>query len=268
MEGNESPVKSTIFTQSDAIAMLRLAVLVAQQPPGLKSRGIPLLQGLCENLSTRRASLFVIPPLSPSSTLKLSLVHSLAVGKDKDELAMRTESMARSCMLVGPHGLGTEPSNGVIAWSELFEGDQDQRAPMGGHFLCSLRLNARAPTLCLTFHRFSSQGRFTEREVAFVQSMHHSYPLGDSAGDGVERIPTLPPRCAEVFKLLGEGLSEKEISNNLRIGISTVHTHVRSLYERLGIRSRGELISLWFREYRRPARSGCSAYMRRSTDYY
>ena len=53
-----------------------------------------------------------------------------------------------------------------------------------------------------------------------------------------ERLGRLTPREREVLALLGEGLSDKEMSNRLGVGKDTVHTHMVNLLGKLGAESR------------------------------
>lgn len=51
----------------------------------------------------------------------------------------------------------------------------------------------------------------------------------------------LTPREAAVLELLQGGRSNGEIAAQLHIGVETVRTHARSIYRKLGVRSRREL---------------------------
>lgn len=51
----------------------------------------------------------------------------------------------------------------------------------------------------------------------------------------------LSPREREILDLLVEGLRYKEIGARLSISIDTVRTHIRHIYDKLQVRSRGEL---------------------------
>jgi DNA-binding CsgD family transcriptional regulator len=48
----------------------------------------------------------------------------------------------------------------------------------------------------------------------------------------------------KIFGLLLDGKSNKEISDNLKIGLSTVKTHITSIYSKLGVSSRKEALNL------------------------
>ena len=49
---------------------------------------------------------------------------------------------------------------------------------------------------------------------------------------------SLTPREREMLRLLAEGLSDKEISGRLHVGIGTVRNHIVSMFGKLGVHSR------------------------------
>ena len=51
-------------------------------------------------------------------------------------------------------------------------------------------------------------------------------------------IERLTPREREVLQALADGLSDKEISENLHVGIGTVRNHLVSVFGKLGVNSR------------------------------
>ena len=51
-------------------------------------------------------------------------------------------------------------------------------------------------------------------------------------------IERLTPREREVLQALADGLSDKEISENLHVGVGTVRNHLVSVFGKLGINSR------------------------------
>jgi DNA-binding CsgD family transcriptional regulator len=53
----------------------------------------------------------------------------------------------------------------------------------------------------------------------------------------------LTPREIDVYELVGQGYRNREIAKALFISESTAKVHIRHLYEKLGVRSRAELIA-------------------------
>ena len=60
--------------------------------------------------------------------------------------------------------------------------------------------------------------------------------------NGSERSEKLSPREKEVLKALAEGLSNKEIAQQLHITEKTVKAHFSSIYRKLNVRSRSQAI--------------------------
>lgn len=56
-------------------------------------------------------------------------------------------------------------------------------------------------------------------------------------------LPDLTPREREVLELLANGLLYKEIAEKLGITYDTVHTHLRTIYEKLQVRSRTQAVT-------------------------
>jgi DNA-binding NarL/FixJ family response regulator len=67
-------------------------------------------------------------------------------------------------------------------------------------------------------------------------------------GQGGERsapvLPSITPRESSVLDLLATGGGYAEIADELAIAINTVRTHVRSLYDKLGVENRAEAVNL------------------------
>lgn len=55
----------------------------------------------------------------------------------------------------------------------------------------------------------------------------------------------LSQRELEVLQLLAQGHRSKEIAEELGIGVGTVNTYVRNVYEKLHVRSRAEAVARW-----------------------
>lgn len=58
----------------------------------------------------------------------------------------------------------------------------------------------------------------------------------------------LTPREEEVLRLLAKGHRSKEIAADLSIGLGTVNTYVRNIYEKLHVRSRAEAVARLMRK--------------------
>lgn len=60
----------------------------------------------------------------------------------------------------------------------------------------------------------------------------------DRDRDAQRSVDQLTPREREVLKALAEGLSDKEISEQLHVGVGTVRNHLVSIFGKLGVNSR------------------------------
>lgn len=60
----------------------------------------------------------------------------------------------------------------------------------------------------------------------------------------------LTTREADVFRLLVEGYTLKECAQKLEIKYSTINTHMTSIYKKLNVKSRAELI-IRYRDYQK-----------------
>ena len=69
-----------------------------------------------------------------------------------------------------------------------------------------------------------------------VQSFRRPMPAPDGAAD-------LSPREREVLEFLGRGYLYKEIADSLGIGVTTVTTYIRRIYEKLHVRSRSQAVA-------------------------
>ncbi len=95
-----------------------------------------------------------------------------------------------------------------------------------------------------------TQGRDIINAIHLASRGMHVLPRSAAATAGQEEeeqqfgIPApelLTPREADVLELLQEGLSNKQIAQELSIGIETVRTHTRNIYAKLGISTRRDL---------------------------
>jgi DNA-binding NarL/FixJ family response regulator len=57
-------------------------------------------------------------------------------------------------------------------------------------------------------------------------------------------LPSLTPKEKDVLETLASGGSYSEIAGALGVKVNTVRTHIRSLYEKLGVENRAEAVNL------------------------
>jgi LuxR family maltose regulon positive regulatory protein len=86
-------------------------------------------------------------------------------------------------------------------------------------------------------------GGFDSRFAGEILSDLKGGSPGDwTAGDGAGLIDPLSDREIEVLKRLDSQLSIPEIANLLHIAVSTLRTHIRNIYSKLGVHSRFEAV--------------------------
>ena len=76
------------------------------------------------------------------------------------------------------------------------------------------------------------------------RGLHLVLPSGEGESDSSAGGPELlTPREADVLGQLQTGRSNAEIADSLHLGVETVKTHARSIYRKLGVNSRRELLA-------------------------
>jgi len=63
-------------------------------------------------------------------------------------------------------------------------------------------------------------------------------------GNDVGEWPTLSDRETDVLKLVAQGYVNKEIAQRLGIGVATVSTHIKSLYRKLAVHTRVQVVKV------------------------
>ncbi|HVZ55511.1 MAG TPA: response regulator transcription factor [Chitinophagaceae bacterium] len=61
--------------------------------------------------------------------------------------------------------------------------------------------------------------------------------------DSIEETPLLTPKEKQVLKALAKGLRYKEIADEMNVGLETIRSHARKIYEKLQVQSRTEAIN-------------------------
>jgi DNA-binding NarL/FixJ family response regulator len=72
-------------------------------------------------------------------------------------------------------------------------------------------------------------------------------PGPDLISDGAADSPglCLRPREREIMELIAEGLSNRQIADQLVVSEKTVKNHISSIYSRLGVRGRSQAVRNW-----------------------
>lgn len=78
--------------------------------------------------------------------------------------------------------------------------------------------------------------------TATKRLMHEYMERLKHGGDGADSYETLSEREREVLSWIAKGYSNKEIAENLIISVKTVETHKAHLMEKLGLRTRPDLV--------------------------
>src|SRR5690242_14206060 len=92
-----------------------------------------------------------------------------------------------------------------------------------------------------------TQGRDIINAIHLASRGMHVLPRSAAASEqedqqfGLPAPELLTPREADVLELLQQGLSNKQIAQELSIGIETVRTHTRNIYAKLGVSTRRDL---------------------------
>ena len=71
-------------------------------------------------------------------------------------------------------------------------------------------------------------------------------PIPEDARKTLE-IMNLASRDQEIVKLLAGGYTEKQVAVHLKMSQDAVHSHVKNLYKRLGVSTRAQLSTLYWR---------------------
>lgn len=61
--------------------------------------------------------------------------------------------------------------------------------------------------------------------------------------DSIDEVNILTPKEKEILKALSKGLRYKEIAGEMNIGMETVRSHARKIYEKLQVQSRTEALN-------------------------
>jgi DNA-binding CsgD family transcriptional regulator len=94
----------------------------------------------------------------------------------------------------------------------------------------------------LGFSRKTDKPRFTAHEVAIVRFVHQELARLWNRPDAVG-THALPTRQREVLDGIRRGETRKVIADKMGVSEHTIHGYEKSLFERAGVKSRGELLA-------------------------
>jgi DNA-binding CsgD family transcriptional regulator len=116
--------------------------------------------------------------------------------------------------------------------------------------MCPLRIRGVPSHHTLSVRRCVNERSFSLRDVRVLDCLHHEIApdIGRHLAAADEPSASqLSPRMQETLRCLLDGLSEKQIADQLSISRTTVHEYVTGLYRRFGVNGRAELMARWIR---------------------
>jgi DNA-binding NarL/FixJ family response regulator len=207
-------------------------------------------------IGTRKKTIFVVddhPLLRQGLTLLINREQDLAVCGEAEEAESAMKAIAATnpdilivdLSLNGPDGLEllknirvTHPSLPVLILSmhdETIYAERALRARANGYIM-----KQEATEKVLTAVRRILKGEIYLSEK-MANKLLHQYVSG-AAMDMKSRLASLSDRELEVFRLIGEGRSTRQIAEKLHLSIKTVETYQAHIKDKLSLRSGRELV--------------------------
>lgn len=228
-------------------AMLHLLAELREQPRHVDLRAA-YLEGSARLLGADLAALCVMPAraslevqdvtLGFDSPALVELYDDIRWGRAVDP-AMRAitvsgAGVARRADLVDDAGWYADP----VVQRRLAAGVDDA-------LLC-VRALPDGRLLGVGYHRRVGAPRFSAEDLAVAEVLEPeaAWLLRDVTAADRVALSRLSRRERQTLELLVQGRSEKEAAAALEVSQSTLHTYVKRLYRRLGVRSRPELLAL------------------------
>jgi DNA-binding CsgD family transcriptional regulator len=254
--------KSQAVREQDVRAMLKLMAEITQLPPHPGQRIEHLLAGIMQLLDARAVWTTRYRSAGPGHQVQPYGALQIGFSPQEFDAAMRIAA-------IDPiHDFVNNDMHAEQTWPAVFvtrriatERKRERREPaarnreeVGG----DLDLIINCPTG--EAHHFAGLGLqraagertpFSDREIQIARLLWeqarflHAKPLA-----GVQEQlwgAQLPRRAAEVLDLLLTGQSAKQIARRLGLSHHTVNDHLKDLYRRFGVASRGELMAVFVR---------------------
>ncbi len=141
-----------------------------------------------------------------------------------------------------PRVIAASPKTGVIAFTMYANPAYVYEAMHAGASAYVLK-SASKEELLQAVRAVHAGSGFLQAEV--TKPLLHRLALEAKHGAG-KSAPTA--RELQVLELVGEGKSNKEIASALEISDETVKTHLRHLYEKLGVSDRAQAVAIALRQ--------------------
>ena len=91
--------------------------------------------------------------------------------------------------------------------------------------------------------------------AAAAETVGSAMTAGTTSSQQIEAV--LTPRQRDVFQLIVQGMSNKEIARNLQLAEGTVKIHIKALFAKLGVRRRAAVAVAGTRLMSSPERGDC-----------
>lgn len=241
------PANREFVLKRDSIAMIRVAIV--EDDPNIRSHLVCALEqepdldliGIAGTVSAGLELLASKPDvllvdLGLPDGCGLDLIHAATAQCPNAEVAAITtfgdESHVLGALEAGATGyLLKDGSVDAIVRSirELFAGGSPISPSIARHLLRRLRTHA------------SSRLSMEAREPAPLSKLNTISAA--KPGSGADHAgPALTPRETTVLQQIAKGYTYEEISSTLGISVHTVTTHIKHIYRKLAVRSRGEAV--------------------------
>ncbi|HEX4056090.1 MAG TPA: helix-turn-helix transcriptional regulator [Tepidisphaeraceae bacterium] len=112
------------------------------------------------------------------------------------------------------------------------------------HFLCSIyRLNHSGSTTGFILYKSWGEEPFDDRSRNMVRLFHSELLKKVVRPSTAHGCADLPPHLIQLLQCLLAGCNSKTSADRLGLSINTVKSYTKNLYERVGVRSRGQLLA-------------------------
>jgi len=243
---------------SDVDQMLALSNEVGDLPDEMMVRAEHLLRGMCRLVRAQVGIFSLLEGYLPNGQWRIRPMIDFGWAGDAErrwnmsffEGPQLDDPLTPPCIAL-PGKVTTAMRQHLVSdpdWYSSPNVNELRRNARVDHCIYScFRINENGDALGIALHRPWGDRPFSERDVAIVDLLHRNQTIRRTTREVPPAIQ-LAPRESEVLSLFKQGLSEKEAAGRLGISRHTVHVYVKSLYRKLGVNSRAELMSLWIAE--------------------